>query len=241
MLSAVTAHRARIIAAALCLVPALAGCAGTTSGAGRAEPGGGTASSTPDFPSASGVTPVPPETSAAVPSESAAPSTHPAPATPLRTVIVHALDGVTYDVQIWADVQDASCFDHAYGEPIVTFLTEHPCTGLERYLGTTTVKGRPVAFAESATGFHSPSADPYKYAVEFSDLEQQDGTGSINDLLREGYRLPSGPTAIPSSEAFNVLGQDEGVTVWDVWYLDGPTPTNAKPLLKMTRDIFLQF
>ena len=46
--------------------------------------------------------------------------------------------------------------------------------------------------------------------------------------------------SVPSSEAFNVLGQDNGVTVWDVWYLDAPTPPNTKPLIKMTQDLFLQ-
>jgi hypothetical protein len=38
-----------------------------------------------------------------------------------------------------------------------------------------------------------------------------------------------------------VLGQDEGVTIWDVWYLDGPTPDNDKALIKMTEDLFLRF
>jgi hypothetical protein len=72
-------------------------------------------------------------------------------------------------------------------------------------------------------------------------LEEADGTGSINDLLREGYRLPSGPGAVPAAEAFNVLGQDNGVTVWDAWYLDGATRTNDSALVQMTKDIFLQF
>jgi hypothetical protein len=108
-------------------------------------------------------------------------------------------------------------------------------------LGTTTVKGRPVGFAVSETGFQGPTSDPYKYAGQFMKLEEQDGTGSIADLLREGYRLPSGPSAIPADEAFNVLGQDVGVVIWDAWYLDGPTPNNDPALMAMTQDLFLQF
>ena len=46
---------------------------------------------------------------------------------------------------------------------------------------------------------------------------------------------------MPSGEAFNVVGQDQGVTVWDVWYLDGSTPTNDPALMKLTEDLFLQF
>ena len=154
---------------------------------------------------------------------------------------MNASDGATYVVKIWADVKDDTCFDHAHGDPIVTFLTKHPCRGLERYLGTTTVNGRPVGFAMSATGFAGTAKDPYKYAGQFAELEQKDGTGSLNDLLMEGYRLPQGPTSIPAGEAFNVVGQDSGVTVWDAWYLSGSTPNNDKALIRMTQDLFLQF
>jgi len=38
-----------------------------------------------------------------------------------------------------------------------------------------------------------------------------------------------------------VLSQDQGVTIWDAWYLDGQTPTNDPALMKMTQDLLLQF
>jgi predicted small secreted protein len=238
----VTSHRIRLLIALLAAGAVVASCSSTTDGTGTSTASGGAASSTPDFPSGSPPASSGPTPASATTSGSASnPGVHPAPATPLRTATVHADKGVTYVVNIWADVKDASCFDHAYGKAIVAFLTEHPCRGLDRVLGTTTVHGRPVGFAESATGFSGTPKDPYAYASEFTKLENADGTGSINDLLREGYRLPSGPTSVPASEAFNVLGQDNGVTVWDVWYLDGPTPANDKALVQMTQDIFLQF
>jgi hypothetical protein len=154
---------------------------------------------------------------------------------------VHAAGGTRYVIKVWADVKDSTCADHAYGRPIITFLTQHPCSGLERYLATTTVGGRPVGFAESAAAFPGTARDPYRWAGRFAALERANGTGSLNDLLREGYRLPSGPAAIPSGEAFNVIGQDQEVSVWDAWYLDGPTPSNDPALIKMTEDAFLQF
>ena len=46
---------------------------------------------------------------------------------------------------------------------------------------------------------------------------------------------------MPSSDAFNVLGQDAGVSVFDVWYLDGATRHNDRALVHMTQNIFLQF
>jgi hypothetical protein len=148
--------------------------------------------------------------------------------------------GASYVVQVWADVTDASCADHAYGAKMIAFLREHPCDGLERLLATTTVHGRPVGLAESITAFRGTAKDPYKYTSEFMRLERADGTGSINDLLREGYRLPSGPRHIPAHEAFTVLGQDDGATVWDAWYLDGTTPDNDPPLITMAQDLFLR-
>jgi hypothetical protein len=239
-----TPVKLRIFAPALLLV--VAGCASTTQGSGTVAgavptPSGG---SSHDFPSTSAA-PSTAVSSAAAPStpadsRPATPSTHPVPANPIRTVNVHAGDGHRYTVKIWAEVKDSTCFDHAYGEQMISFLTKHPCGGLRRLLATTTVQGRPVGFAVSETGFAGTASDPYKWSAEFVRLENADGTGSVNDLLREGYRLPQGPAQVPAGEAFNVIGQDNGVTVWDAWYLDGPTPTNAKPLMELTQDLFLQ-
>jgi hypothetical protein len=248
MLCAVRSNRGApglVLAGLLAAVATLAACSSTTGGTGQAgSPPATAASSSPGFPSTTPAT-TPPATSAppttATTSPIATETIIRPPSKPLKRAVVHAIDGKTYVVKIWVDVKNDTCFDHAYGTPIVTFLTKHPCTGLERYLGTTAVNGRPVGFAESATAFPGTAQDPYKWSGEFAKLEEQDGTGSINDLLREGYRLPSGPSSVPSPDAFNVIGQDQGVTVWDVWYLDGPTPYNDPALIKMTEDIFLQY
>jgi hypothetical protein len=227
-----------LIAVATCA--ALTACSSTTPGAGQL--GNSSAPATHDFPTSAAPvsTPAPPVTSAAAASTPAA-GLHPAPASPLHKVTVNAPDGTTYVIKIWQQVDNKTCFDHAFGAPMISFLTKHPCGGLRRDLATTTVGGRQVGFALSSTGFPGTPTSPYKYASEFTTLEMANGTGSISDLLREGYRLPSGPSAVPSSEAFNVLGQDNGVNVYDVWYLNGSTPNNDPALIKMTEDIFLQF
>lgn len=243
------AHPRRRLAlgAALTLAAAaLTACTSTTSGSGTASGASSTPpSSRADFPSGSGS-----GSGGAASASSSAPSsppassgsgTHPVPSQPLRTVTVTGSNGTKYTVQIWADVSDPSCFDHAYGQPVITFLTQHPCKGLRRYLGTTTVNGRPVGFAQESTGFAGTATDPYIYTSQFTQLVQRDGTGSIDDLMREGYRLPSGPTSVPSPDAFNCLGQDQGVTIWDLWYLDGPTPNNDKALVDLTGALFLQY
>lgn len=233
MLSTVTVRGIVLIS---CLV-LVAGCASTVNGTGSAGggPGGGSAS-THDFPSdtASGGASAPASASAGGSGASSAPSA------PARSRVVRAGDGTTYVVRIWADVKNATCADHAYGRAVITFLKQHPCHGLERLLATTSVNGRTVGFAESSTGFPGPASDPYKYSAEFAKLEKSDGTGSLNDLLREGYRLPVGPTQVPRHEAFTVIGQDDGVTVWDSWYLSGTTPDDDPALIKMCRDLFLR-
>jgi hypothetical protein len=174
-------------------------------------------------------------------SGSAEPVTHPAPSRPVRNATAHAVDGVTYHIKIWWMVRNNSCAAHSHGTAVTSFLTAHPCRGLQRVLATTTVHGRRVGFNESSTGFAGPPQDPYRYARQFIALELRDGTGSLDDLLREGYRLPSGPQAVPSPDAFNALGQDNGVAVWDAWYLHGPTPINDPALIQMTQDLFLRF
>ena len=87
-------------------------------------------------------------------------------------------------------------------------------------------------------------ADPYVYSSQFARLENESGTGSINDLLRAGTRLPGWPTSIPAAGAFEVTGEDNGLWIFDAWYLthrpDNPADPSAdqpgKPALPPTTD-----
>jgi len=153
---------------------------------------------------------------------------------------VHA-GATTYLIEVWAETTDSECASHAYGAPVIAYLEAHACTGLTRVLASTTVNGKRVGFAQSSLGFTGTSPDVYKTAGDFVALVTKDGTGNINDLLRDGRRLPSGPTEVPTPDAFSALGQDAGVIIVDAWYLDVPTPNNDPPLVKMAHDIFLQY
>lgn len=225
---------------------AVAGCGSSTAGSGSVAPtsAGGSAGtgSSADFPSTPPSAPPTGATTAA--SATGTPSTANASGsgvphgTPITTKTVHTPDG-PYVVQIWAQVNNKSCAGHAYGKALIAFLKKHPCQRLRRLLGSTTVNGRPVAIAESATSFGSSGGDPYQITGEFTQLEQRDGTGSINDLLREGHRIPQGPSSIPAKEVFKVLSQDNVATIWDAWYLDGPTDANDPGIVKMINAVFL--
>ena len=153
---------------------------------------------------------------------------------PVRTVAVTGTpSGTTYQVSIWAEETDADCHAHAHGSPLVTFLAKHPCTGMTRRLGTTTVDGKTVGFALTAIRF--PSA---KTASAFRLLVTKDGTGNLDDLLAEGKRLPAGPRSVPAPDGFSSVSHDGEVVVVDAWYLTGSTPANDPPLTAFANDFF---
>src|SRR5207302_262514 len=105
-----------------------------------------------------------------------------APAVPLRVVTVNSVDGSrSYDIKIWFEVQNDECADHAYGTPVIQYLTAHPCHGLDRILATTEVNGKAVGFAQSSLGFVGNAPAVYQTAGDFATLERKDGTGNVND------------------------------------------------------------
>ncbi len=238
------------VGVALVVIAVLSGCSSTTSGTGSTGGIGGSTGgrSSADFPSEGPATSAPATAPTAQPTSAppasnrspAGSSTRPAPATPLRTSTVLGDHG-TYVIREWARVVTPTCPDHAYGAPVIAYLTAHACSGLTRLLATTTVDGRQAGFAQSTLGFMGTAPEVYKTAGDFRALVTKDGTGNLRDLMRDGYRLPSGPTRVPYPNAFSALSQDNGVTVVEAWYLHGPTPDNDPALVAMAKDIFLQF
>jgi hypothetical protein len=210
----------------------LSACASNVSGTGT---GAGPRNAGQNSSAASSGTP---SGSAGSTSSKGSSGTHPVPSAPLRTITVPAQGGTTYVVKLWAETEVHDCAAHAYG-PIVRFLQTHPCSGMRQVLATTTVGGRPVAFAQRSIAFRGGTSS-YRVAGRFRELVTQNGTGNLNDLLRERYRLPSGPSSVPFPNAFSALAQDNSVTVVEAWYLDGHTPDNDPPLVRMAQDIFLR-
>jgi hypothetical protein len=166
----------------------------------------------------------------------------PVPAHPVRQRTVQGSDGTVYQVKVWAEVTgEKDCAAQAYGGPVIAFLNAHPCVSMNRLLATTTVNGRQVGFAERSIGFTGSNAgQAYRTAGKFRKLVSRNGTGNIDDLMRDGYRLPSGPKSVPFPNAFSALSQDSGVTIVEAWYVDGSTSDNDPALERMEQAIYLQ-
>jgi hypothetical protein len=160
---------------------------------------------------------------------------------PLRIVTVTTPDGRHYQVSVLAQDTVADCATNAYGSAVISFLKQHPCAqGATRLLFSVPVGGRTVALSVIIVEFAGTPADPYVYSTQFNRLENESGSGSINDLLRAGTRLPGWPTSIPAAEAFQVPGQDNGLWIFDAWYLTGPTTPQAPELIDLEIQLFLQ-
>jgi len=148
--------------------------------------------------------------------------------------------GGSYQLSLWAVDTITDCGAHSYGQPIVSYFAAHPCRSATRRLWTFPTNGRTVAMSiisvSVAIGKINNNPD-YQYAQQLVDLENADGTGSVNDLLREGKRIPGAATAIPSSEVFSVVSQDGLVVIMDGWYESGTTTATDGPLTGAESDL----
>lgn len=185
----------------------------------------------------------------AAPSESAAAITGLATSTPGVSapsggtpLYVDGADGNEYDLTIWAQDRITNCADHAYGPPMISFLKAHPCKDSHRLLATVALgNGRTAALSIITVLFSGTTGDTYGYATSqrFQTLESAAGTGSMNDLLREGRRIPHAAAAIPAREAFTVTGQDASAVVFDAWWIKGGTEDQEPDLVALEQALFL--
>jgi hypothetical protein len=163
------------------------------------------------------------------------------PSKPLRTETITGNDGTTkYVIAVWVEDDTVNCEGHAYGAPVIAYLKANLCSGMRRLLAATTVGGRPVGIAQSLVSFSGGTQAGEQVAGDFQTLVTQNGTGNINDLLREGKRFPNSGSKVGDPDAFTAAAQDGGVGIDDVWYLDGATPDNDPPLLALAQSLFLQ-
>ncbi|RKT56960.1 hypothetical protein [Saccharothrix australiensis] len=109
--------------------------------------------------------------------------------------------------QVPEALKDSQCAAHAYGET-KTFLTSTPCQQLTRGLFTTkTPDGRTVYTSVSVVRMKT-IAD----ANKLKDLTTRDGTGNVNDLVRDGAVQVPGLRSLGSG-GFAARQQDRDVII----------------------------
>ncbi|MGZ4782171.1 MAG: hypothetical protein ACXVYL_09790 [Oryzihumus sp.] len=116
------------------------------------------------------------------------------------------------------------CAAHSRGKVKETFR-QVPCVKATRSVGTGTVNGRKVLFVVSR--IEMSSSDD---AARIKSVLDGDGTGNLNDLLREGRRFAGGPRQMPPSGYASVQA-DEIVGVAEAGYLDGSS-SDSDPALR---------
>nr|WP_211662219.1 hypothetical protein [Modestobacter muralis] len=142
------------------------------------------------------------------PSSSAAPDAVPAGPAPGDTEVV---DGTTFTLE--ATTTEDSCADHAYGA-VADFFARSDCTSLARSLWSAEVDGRPAVVSRADVTM--PDAD---LAAALVTLADTDGSGNVNDLLREGTGYPGGPERLSSSREYASRPQDAVATIVETSYV----------------------
>lgn len=112
--------------------------------------------------------------------------------------------GVPTGWRLRAADDQTNCTAHSYGQ-VQVFFTRTPCSAVRRSLFSTSRDGRDIVVSTSTVTF----ADAAQ-AGEYLRLVTSDGTGNINDLLREGSRYPGSPSKLPPA-AF--ASRQDGVRV----------------------------
>ena len=107
-----------------------------------------------------------------------------------------------------------NCTAHSYGQ-VQVFFARTPCSSVDRSLLSTEHDGRSIVVATSTVAFDSQDK-----AASYLRLVTSDGTGNINDLLREGTRYPGSPSKLPAA-AFASRLDGTRVLVAEAGYVQG--------------------
>jgi hypothetical protein len=130
--------------------------------------------------------------------------------------------------QLRAADDQANCAAHSYGQ-VQVFFARTPCTTVHRSLFSTSRAGRPVVVAASTVRF----ADSGQ-AAEYLRLVTSDGTGNVDDLLREGSRYPGSPSKLPPA-AFASRQDGNRVLVAEAAFAEGPSDYSDATLRALAR------
>jgi hypothetical protein len=128
-----------------------------------------------------------------------------------------------YAVQVTDVITD--CANHSYGRTKRSFKA-HNCVTAKRSLATGQVNGRQTLFVMSRIEMASVGA-----AASIKEILDSDGTGNLNDLLREGESFPGAPGKMPSS-GYASVQTGKVIVVTEAGFADGGPSSNTTPALR---------
>ncbi|RJQ80392.1 hypothetical protein D5S17_07965 [Pseudonocardiaceae bacterium YIM PH 21723] len=137
------------------------------------------------------------------------------------------VDGITYERM--ALVKDDDCVGHAYGD-LQQWLGSHQCTALNRALF------RATQAAISVSVITMPDAAAAEALQKVAD---QNGTGSVNDLAKDGKAWPGGPTTFDNAAYASSRDRDSVRIVRAVWLGKPSSATDPKLRDQATRALKL--
>jgi hypothetical protein len=126
---------------------------------------------------------------------------------------VQTIAGVDFTAQA-VDVQN-TCAGHAYGDT-AAFFAATDCTGLSRALYSAEVGGKPVVVAIRRVRMPDAAS-----ARDLRALTDRNGSGNVNDLLREGVRYTGSPSALSGAEYASAVSGTTVTIVETAWVDQG--------------------
>jgi len=136
---------------------------------------------------------------------------------------VQAVAPAGYVVKVTDAITD--CAGHSRGKTQVSFKAEN-CLKATRLLATGEVGGRPVLFVVSRIQMATGAA-----AASVKQVLDGNGTGNLNDLLRDGMTYPGAPAKMPIS-GYASLQTGTVVTVAEAGFVDDGRSSNTDPALR---------
>ena len=222
------------VAACAATAALLVGCSSAVGGSGSPDAASTTSSNAAGAPASAATTSI-----ATAGTGSSSPAAGPTPQLITKITGTGTVGG-TYQMTLWAHDVISDCGAHSYGQQIIAYFSAHPCRSATRRLWTMPLDGRTLAVSVVSVSAQVTKVNEnpdFQYAQQLADLENADGTGSVNDLLREGARIPGVGTSIPADEVFSVLAQDGLVVIMDVWYVTGATNPKDASLADIEADL----
>jgi hypothetical protein len=135
-----------------------------------------------------------------------------------------------FTAELDSAVVEDDCSKHAYGKT-QQFFVENPCERLTRSAYSTEVNGRTVYASVAVVDFGDAAP-----AGELKSLTSSDGTGNVNDLVREGVVKVDGLEALSGSGGYAAEVQGNRITIVESDYDPSAGGGSEEELDDVSRD-----